>query len=116
MAVQAFHPAEPMKFVAYAALAMFASTLKVRLPGIKGTRSVGYVMIVLAVVELSLGETVALALLSASVQTYWHAKSRPTSVRVAFNLASSALGSLLTYQAGRRESHSGFVILVWCSP
>jgi hypothetical protein len=114
MAVQAFHPAEPMKFVAYAALAMFASTLKVRLPGIKGTRSVSYVMIVLAVVELSLGETVALALLSASVQTYWHAKSRPTSVHVAFNLASSAV--LLTYQAGPRESHSGFVMLVWCSP
>jgi diguanylate cyclase (GGDEF)-like protein/putative nucleotidyltransferase with HDIG domain len=100
VALHPFESAVPLKFACYVAISMFASTLKVRLPGIEGTMSVSYVMVVLGIVELSLSETTVLALVSAVVQTYWHAKSRPHTVRVIFNLASTAVGILVTYRAG----------------
>ncbi|MBK5290904.1 MAG: HD domain-containing protein, partial [Acidobacteriia bacterium] len=86
-----WHPADPAKFVCYLALALFASILKVRLPGVTGTMSVNYLFILLAIAELSLGEVVVIGVASTVLQTFWHAKKRPKVVQLGFNLASMSI-------------------------
>ena len=49
-----FHSAEPARFLGYLAVALFASILKVSLPGITGTMSVNFLFILIGIVELTL--------------------------------------------------------------
>jgi len=52
---------DPAQFISYLAIAVIASRLKVKLPGIAGTMSVNFLFILLGVVELGFGETLAIA-------------------------------------------------------
>lgn len=81
---------DPIRFGCYAAVAGLASTLKVQLPAISGTMSVSYLFILIGTVELSYAETLAIACGSVLLQTFWHAKKRPTAVHVLFNVSSVA--------------------------
>jgi hypothetical protein len=76
-----------------ALLALFASTLKVRLPGIQGTISVNFLFILIAIALFSFSETVVLASAAALVQCFWRPQSRIKVVRVAFNVAVLAISS-----------------------
>ena len=51
---------DPIKFVCYLLVALFASRLKVKLPAITGTMSVNFLFILLGLRELGLAETFAL--------------------------------------------------------
>ena len=89
----------PLQFWCYLAIAMFASTLKVRLPGIESTMSVHFLFILLGILELSPSETMVLACGAALLQSMWNTKKKPELVKVIFNVGMTANAVWVTYQA-----------------
>jgi hypothetical protein len=79
-------------------LALLASTLKVHLPGITGTISVNFLLILIAVAVFSFAETVLLASLACILQCLWRPRSRPRIVQVSFNVATLAISSGASYR------------------
>ena len=64
----------------------------------ESTMSVHFLVILLGVLELSLGETLVIGCAAALVQSLWKTKHRPQAVKVAFNVLSMtalAVGSHL---------------------
>jgi diguanylate cyclase (GGDEF)-like protein/putative nucleotidyltransferase with HDIG domain len=95
-----WHCSDPLKFGCYLLIAIMASTMKVRLPGIESTMSATFLFILLGVVELSLPEALVLGCTAALMQSLWKTKSRPNLVKVIFNILSvTANGVWLTYFA-----------------
>src|SRR5499427_3874274 len=90
---------DPLKFVCYLIVALIASRLKVNLPGITGTMSVNFLFLLLGVLELSFGETMALGCAAVVVQCF--DRNRPVPVQVAFNVCSTALAIAATFVAYR---------------
>lgn len=80
-------------FLPTALLALFASILKVRLPGIHGTISVNFLFILIAIALFTFSETVMLASAAALVQCFWRPKSRVKAVQLSFNVAVLAISS-----------------------
>jgi len=81
----------PGRFFLYLFLAVVASMLKMRLPGIAGTYSASFIFILLGLVYFTLPETLVIGCVSGLVQTLWKAKQRPTAVQVLFNTANLTL-------------------------
>jgi diguanylate cyclase (GGDEF)-like protein/putative nucleotidyltransferase with HDIG domain len=90
---------QPIKFLCYLAIALFASRLKVNLPGITGTMSVNFLVILFGLRELSLGETLVLGC-SAILMQCFH-RDRPRPVQVAFNIGAAALAIAVAYSMYR---------------
>jgi hypothetical protein len=88
---------DPQRFVIYLTLAVAASTLKIRLPGLTGTLSPNFVLLLVAVAQLSLSEAVLIGMASAAVQSLWKPKHWPKPEQVLFNAASLALSTALAY-------------------
>ena len=89
-----------LKFACYLTIALLASTLKVRLPGIETTMSVHFLFVLLGVLELSLGETLAIGCASALVQSVWKTRRRPDPIKIVFNVVSMTPNAIfLTYVA-----------------
>src|SRR5688500_18964917 len=82
-----WNPHDLVRFCWYLALAVPASCLKVRLPGVLGTMSVLFVFQLAAIVELGLSETLIMSAVCVIVQSYWRPKSKPLLVHVAFSVA-----------------------------
>ncbi|HVP55171.1 MAG TPA: HD domain-containing phosphohydrolase [Candidatus Eisenbacteria bacterium] len=78
------------RFAFYLLAAVVASGLKVELPGINGTLSVNLIVNLIAVVELSPGEALAVGCISAVCQSLWR-KHHIEAVHVVFNLAQMVL-------------------------
>jgi diguanylate cyclase (GGDEF)-like protein/putative nucleotidyltransferase with HDIG domain len=87
---------EPLRFLAYLAVALLVSRLEVRLPGITGSMSVNFVFILLGIVELSLPETLILGCSAVVVQCLF--PDRPKPMQVVFNLCASAWAIAAAYQ------------------
>jgi len=107
-------PHEPLRFGIYLLLALLASTLKLRLPGLTGTLSIGFVVVLLGIADLSLAETMLIACTGALVQCYWRTLRRPTPIQVMFNLAATAISVVLAYQCARLvelRSHGSSVMI-----
>jgi diguanylate cyclase (GGDEF)-like protein/putative nucleotidyltransferase with HDIG domain len=79
------------RFVCFLAVALAASVLKVRLPGIKATMSANFLFILVGIIDLSYSETLLMGCLGGLVQTLWHAHPRPRPIQWLFNLANLAL-------------------------
>lgn len=86
---------DPAQFVSYLAIAIIASRLKVKLPGIAGTMSVNFLFILLGVVELSLGETLLIGCAATLAQCLF--ADRPRGFQVAFNVASVSMATALAF-------------------
>ena len=72
-------------FVLFFALAMVASAMKIRLPGLKTTISTNFVFILIGIALFSFSETVLIGLGGALVQSLWRTQQRPKPVQVLFN-------------------------------
>ena len=83
---------EPYHYLCHLALALVAASLKVYLPGIPGTMSVGYVFVLLSMMDFSYPETVVVACLSMLVQSVWRTRTRPKLIHILFNVASLTIG------------------------
>jgi len=80
-----WNPANLGQFILFFALAMVASTMKVRLPGLKTSISTNFVFILIGMALFSFSETVLIGLCGALVQSLWKPLSRPKPVQVFFN-------------------------------
>jgi putative nucleotidyltransferase with HDIG domain len=79
------------RFFGYLALSLLCSGLKVVLPGIQGSMSVNYMIVLAGFIQLSLPETLMLGLVSSFMQSFWHATKRPQLIQVVFNVAQIAI-------------------------
>ncbi len=91
-----------LRFLCYLLVAVLASGLKVRLPGIDGTMSVNFLFVLLGILELSLPETLIIGCIASLVQCFWLAKQRPSPVKVAFNVSMMANAIGLSYYTYHR--------------
>ncbi len=82
-----WNPENLGRFFLFFALAMFASAMKIRLPGFKTTISTNFVFILAGIALFSFGETVLIGLGGALVQSLWKTQTRPKLVQILFNAA-----------------------------
>jgi hypothetical protein len=82
-----WNPEHLSQFAVFFALAMLASGMKIRLPGLKTTISTNFVFILIGMVMFSFAETVLIGLGGAIVQSLWRAQQRPKAVQILFNAA-----------------------------
>jgi hypothetical protein len=82
---------DPVRFLGYLAMALVAATFKVRLPGLRSTISVTFVVFLVAILELNYPEAVSMAAVVTVVQTVWRTKRTPQPVQIAFNSACMVL-------------------------
>jgi hypothetical protein len=90
--------APSIAYLMAALLALLASTLKVRLPGITGTISVNFLFVLIAIAVFSFAETVLLASAACIVQCLWRSRTRARLVQVCFNVATLAISSGAAYR------------------
>src|SRR5438552_12083767 len=86
------------RYFSYLLLAVFASTLKVRLPGITGTISVNFLFILIGIADFTLAETLTMGCAAILIQCIWRTKRRPQVVQVAFNMAALAISIAVAFQ------------------
>ncbi len=86
-----------IQFLAYLGLAILASPLKVNLPGIFSTLSVNYVFVLVAISQVSLSETLVIAVCATIVQCSFRPKQRLKLVHLLFNVSSVILESAICY-------------------
>ena len=92
-ATGAWHCESILRFLLFLALAMVGSAMKVTLPTVRSTMPVSFFFVLVSLAQLSRGETVAIGVVGFLVQCLWKAKSKPTWVHIAFNLAISAISA-----------------------
>jgi hypothetical protein len=85
------HPLHHFPFLTLLAIALVASRLKVKLPGLNGNMSVNLPFILIAVVELSLFEALLIALASTAAQCFTKDGGRPQAVKTLFNVSTMAV-------------------------
>lgn len=87
------------RYCSYFSLALIASTLKVRLPGLTGTISTNFLFILVGIVEFSFAETITMGCAAVVVQCMWKARKRPLVIQVLFNISVMALSVGASYFA-----------------
>jgi len=110
---QGFHDwscADPAKFLSYLILAGAASGVKIRIPGALGTISLNFIFMLLGVAEFSLGEALLLGTFCALVQSFFHAKKRPTAVQLAFNVSNIAFSIYACYLVEHASGFGGGIV------
>ncbi|HEY3743648.1 MAG TPA: HD-GYP domain-containing protein, partial [Bryobacteraceae bacterium] len=86
-----------ISYLAYLAIALLASGLKVSLPTGKGTMSTGFLFVLIGISQMTLGQTLAIGALGILVQSIFLAKVRPRPIQLAFNVASLACSIQVSY-------------------
>lgn len=86
-----WHPQNELRFVCFFAVALAASVLKVRLPGIEATMSANFLFILVGILDLSYPETLVMGCFGGLVQSIWHAKPRPRLIQLLFNFANLSI-------------------------
>jgi signal transduction histidine kinase len=85
------------EFLSFLCVAVVASGMKVRLPGILGTLSVNYLFILFGILDMTRGEAIAIGSASALVQCLWHAKYRVRPIQAAFSTMNVAISVTVSY-------------------
>ena len=78
-------PVAPWSWTIYTALAVLASLVKLRLPGIEGTDSPSFLILLYGVVHFSLPEILIAGCAGAVAQCVLNTKRRPSLIQVLFN-------------------------------
>ena len=91
----------PVRFAVYLTLAVLASTLKIRLPHVQGTLTPGFVLLLVAIAQLSLPETAVMAAVVGVVQVVWRSARRPLLAQILFNPACLSLSAALAWALSR---------------
>lgn len=90
-----------VRLACFLALALWAATWKVRLPGTSGSVSVHYVVTLVAISQLSLQETLLIAAVGPVVQCLWRPQRRPLPVQVVFSVAAVVVSAAAAFLACR---------------
>jgi hypothetical protein len=91
----------PARFLSYLVLAVVASTLKIRLPGLQETITPAFVLLLVAIAHLAFAETVIMAALCGAMQVLWRPARRPMLAQVVFNPATLALSAAFAFGVSR---------------
>jgi len=86
-AVPQWAPQDMLRLVVFLLITATGSSMKVALPGVRGTMSVVFLFVLIGIVELTLPEVLLLGIFSVVLQCVWHTKSRPKVIQVLFNVA-----------------------------
>lgn len=97
-----------IRFSSYLAMALLAGTYKVRLPRLVSTISVSFVVILVAIAELSYAEAAVISACVALMQTLWRTQSSRSVIRALFNSGSLVLSTSVTYYACHALVDSGW--------
>ncbi len=92
-----WHSSDPIKFLCYLALAIAASFLKIKLPGVNGTMSVNFLFVLLGVLELGFGETLLLGMAEVVVQSLWNSSKQLKPIHVIFNASQFSVGTAVAW-------------------
>jgi hypothetical protein len=111
-AIRYQQPLHYAQFVVIFALSLIASRLKVKLPGLNGNMSVNLPFILIAAVQLSMFETLIIALASTAVQCFPKDGGRPRAVQMLFNVSTMAVALGM----GHWILQQAFVTRAWTSP
>jgi hypothetical protein len=110
------------RYLSYLLLAVFASTLKLRLPGIAGTMSVNFLFILIGIADFTLAETLTLGCAAILIQCLWRTRRRPRPVQVVFNVAALTISIGAAYQVShftlalaQADSLSALLALAACA-
>jgi hypothetical protein len=90
---------DPLRYFAYLLLACLASTLKIRLPKIRGTMSVNFLFILIGVAELTITETITMSCIAALIQSFWKPRKRPAMIQVLFNISTLVVSVAISFSA-----------------
>ena len=104
---------DPFRFAAYAAMALIAAAMKVRLPGVSGTMSVLFLFLLIGIVELSVAETLLIAIAATIVQSYWRPERRPKVINLAFSAAGLVLAVVIANAVYTAPAFPAGVPLPW---
>lgn len=85
------------RLAGFAVITVVTAGTKIRLPGLTGTLSFGFVPVLVAILEFSLAEAVILAAATTAVQLLWQAKVRPSALQITFNIACMVTASAAVY-------------------
>ncbi len=85
------------RYLSYCIITLLASGMKVSLPSVPGTMSMGFVFALIGISEFSLGETLVTGCLGVLVQSLFYAKVRPKPVQLVFNVAGVACSIQAAY-------------------
>lgn len=107
-AIYRWHSDDLFRYVCFLTVALAASILKVRLPGIKATMSANFLFILVGIIDLSYSETLFMGCFGGLVQTLWQAHPRPRPIQWLFNLANLAL----SITAAEMVFHSRFAAAI----
>jgi len=88
----------PWLYVAFLTAALLTSAMKVSLPGIKGTISVGYIFVLFSLTRFSLPETTVLAVTACLAQCLWKPKQKVKIIEISFTVATIAGAVYLSYE------------------
>src|SRR5437870_13624624 len=96
-----------LPFALYLLLAVLASLVKLRLPGMEGTYSLNFLFLLFGVLHFSLAETVIAGCVGALVQSVCNAKHGPSSMQILFNMANLTISVGVCFMAVRLAVFSG---------
>jgi putative nucleotidyltransferase with HDIG domain len=100
-------PTDWTRYLTYCAIALIASGMKVKLPGVTGTMSMSFLFVLIGISELGFPRTLVIGCLCMVVQCLLHAEVRPKPVQVIFNLASIACSIEACFRVYRLVSQHG---------
>ena len=87
------------QFGALLCFTLFASTLKVRIPGMTSTISPNFAFLLIAIAFFSFSQVIVATAGAALMQSFWRPKSRPQMVQVLFSAAALVLSSAFAFTA-----------------
>ncbi len=104
------------RFACYLLVAVLASSLKIRLPGLDGTMSVNFLFILLSILELNLPETLVLGCTATLAQCLFGTRQKLVPIKIVFNvfsmMANAIVLSYLAYHALQRVLGAGTLPLL----
>ncbi len=89
------------RFATFLIAAAITATWKITLPKMTGTLSVGFVIALFAVAELTLPELLSIATVVALMQSVWRPRRQPILAQVLFNMAAWVLSAACAFGAGQ---------------
>jgi diguanylate cyclase (GGDEF)-like protein/putative nucleotidyltransferase with HDIG domain len=98
----------PDKFLCYLIIAIAASLLKVKLPGVTSTMSLNFLFVLVGMIELTIPETLIVGCVATLIQSLWRTKSRPRPVQVLFNVMTITVAIAVTASVASAPFLRGF--------
>ena len=109
-------PVSWVDFGLYFCVSLIASGFKVRLPGMTGTLSACFFLVLIGIVSRSVPETLLSGCGAVLVQCLWHSRLKSKLVRAAFNAGAVALAIIASdtvfHSAWLRSLHLEFAALL----